>query len=182
MNFILPLLIAVASVGTSPDTPYPDARYPDTTELFRCSFDGSWDSNFDSWPDRWTRRRGRGFPHYVSISIAADATAVDGNCLRVNLDGGGAVAYSPAVEVSPLFAYVLEVLVKTDGLEHDRAYLSLTFLDRNNQRLETFCSSKVRFTDGWKKLRLGPATPRSTRSCKQGEKSASSSSTAYRIQ
>ena len=127
--------------------------------MFHCNFDSSWDENFDEWPDRWTRRRGEGFPHYVNIRIHRLPSPAGDRCLRIQLDGGAAAAYSPPVAVGPLFSYVLEGRLKTEGLQHDRAYFSLTFLDCNRRRLETFYSEKVQKTDGWQNIRLGPAAP-----------------------
>jgi len=156
MNFIVPLLIALAGI----ESPV-ESRYPDTTEVFRCDFGKDWDKNYDGWPDDWTRRRGRGYPHYVSMHIDADSPPPGGSCLRVELDGGAAAAYSPIIEVSPLFAFVLDVFVKTEGLKHDRVHLSLTFLDRDRKKVESFDSRKIRATGGWMKLRLGPVMPKS---------------------
>jgi len=160
MHALLPLfLIAVGS-----DTPI-ESRYPEAIEIFRCAFDQSWDENFDGWPDRWTRRRGPGFPYYVGIELHEASAPVGNRCLRIELDGGGAVAYSPAINVGPLFSYVLEGYIKTEGLTHDRAYFSLTLLNAQRHRLETIIGDKVRQTDGWKKFRLGPITPASHDTC-----------------
>jgi hypothetical protein len=154
VNVLLPLLI----VAIAPDPPI-EARYPEAVTVFHCTFDASWDKNFDQWPDGWTRRQGQGFPHYVSIKTAKYPSPQDDRCLRIDLDGGAAAAYSPPIEVDSLFGYVLEGYLKTEGLDHDRAYFSVTLLDAQRHRLETFYSEKVRQTPGWKKLRLGPISP-----------------------
>ncbi|MHC4180726.1 MAG: hypothetical protein ACYSWU_24770, partial [Planctomycetota bacterium] len=154
MNVLLPLLI----VALAPDAPI-EVRYPEAVTVFHCTFDGSWDENFDDWPDHWTRRKGRGFPHYVDIKIHGQPSPQGEASLRIELDGGAAVAYSPPVKVDPLFGYVLEGYVKTEDLNHDRAYFSVTLLDTQRNRLETFYSRKVRRTSGWQKLRLGPISP-----------------------
>ena len=156
VNVLLPLLI----VAVASDAPI-EARYPEAVTVFHCTFDGSWDEDFDQWPDRWTRRRGQGFPHYVGIKIDRQPSPQGEECLRIELDGGAAAAYSPPIEVNPLFAYVLEGYLKPEGLNYDRAYFSVTLLDQQRQRLETFYSEKVRQTPGWQKLRLGPISPRS---------------------
>jgi hypothetical protein len=154
VNVLLPLLI----VAMAPDVPI-DARYPEAVTVFHCTFDKSWDENFDGWPDRWTRRRGRGFPHYVNIKIDQQPSPQGDRSLRIDLDGGAAVAYSPPIKVDPLFGYVLEGYLRTEGLTDDRAYFSVTLLDEQRQRLETFYSEKVRQAPGWTKLRLGPLSP-----------------------
>jgi len=156
VNVLLPLLI----VAVAPDAPI-EARYPEAATVFHCSFDGSWDEDFDQWPDRWTRRRGQGFPHYVSIKIDRQPSPQGEECLRIELDGGAAAAYSPPIEIDPLFGYVLEGYLKAEGLNYDRAYFSVTLLDQQRQRLETFYCEKVRQTPGWQKFRLGPISPAS---------------------
>lgn len=152
------VLLSVWIVAVAQDVPL-EVRYPEAAEVFRCTFDPSWDENFDEWPDGWTRRRGRGYPNYVGIKISHEPAPVGEHCLRIDLDGGSAVAYSPAVKVGPLFSYVLEGYVKTEGLQHDQAFFSLTLLNQQRHRLQTLYSAKVRLTEGWKKIRLGPVSP-----------------------
>ena len=135
------------------------SRYPEATEVFHCNFDQSSDANFDAWPDGWTRRRGPGYPGYLKIEIQPSPTPTGGQCLQVNLDGGGAVVFSPPIEVSMLYSYVLEGLLSTEDLEHDRAFLSLTFLDVDKHPLVTFESEETVDTKGWKKISLGPIAP-----------------------
>lgn len=156
MNVLLPLLV----VAIGPDVPI-EVRYPEAATIFHGTFDPSWDENFDGWPDHWKRRRGPGFPHYVSIKIDEDHSRQGERCLRIDLDGGAAAAYSPPIKVGPLFSYVLEGSLKTEGLRHDWAYFSITLLDAQRHRLEAFHCEKVRHSGGWKKLRLGPISPAS---------------------
>ncbi|MFV2067861.1 MAG: hypothetical protein ACC645_12875, partial [Pirellulales bacterium] len=136
-----------------------DGRNPDAVELFDCNFDESWDVNYDRWPDRWTRKRGARYPHYVAIAIADDATASAGRCVRVTLDGAGAVLYSPSIQVESVFSYMLEGRIRTEGLVHDRALLTVTFFDSQGNKLETFTSRSVRSTANWETVRLGPISP-----------------------
>ncbi|OHB68345.1 MAG: hypothetical protein A2V70_06735 [Planctomycetes bacterium RBG_13_63_9] len=154
------VLLSVLLVAVAPEVPI-EARYPEADAVFHCDFDDSCDENFDKWPDRWERPQGPRYPRYVSVKISEDSSPMDSRCLRVDLDGGAAAAYSPPVKIAPLFSYVLEGYVKTDGLEHDRAYFSITLLNRRRQRLQTLYSEKVCQTQGWKKLRLGPIAPES---------------------
>jgi hypothetical protein len=137
-----------------------EARFPEATQIFHCTFDPSGDVNYDDWPDRWTRRRGPGFPRYVAIKISEELSPVGGRCLRIDLDGGSAVAYSPAIPANALHGYVLEGRLRTEGLEHNRAFFSVTLLDKDRQRLETVYSKKVQTAGQWQKLRLGPIMPR----------------------
>jgi len=151
MNVLLPLLI----VTLAPTAPI-EGRYPEATEVFHCAFGEKWDQNYDAWPDNWTRRRGPNYPRYLPIEIIAETTPVGKHCLRIELDGAGAVAYSPPIPVSTFYEYVLEGLVRTQGLDHDRAWISLTFLDAQQKEVDHYPSAKLRDTQGWKKLRLGP--------------------------
>ena len=156
------VLLSLWIVAVSADLPI-EARYPQAAEIFSCTFGRTWDENFDGWPDRWTRRQGRGFPHYVQIKISGEPSPVGDRCLRIDLDGGAAVAYSPPIRVGPLLSYVLEGQLKTEGLNGDRAHFSLTFLDKDRHRLETVCSEQIRDTQGWSKVRLGPLSAGSDR-------------------
>jgi len=154
MTWIIPFLVFCA--GT--EIPL-DSRFPEGTEIFRCTFDTSWDANYDGWPDQWTRRQGPGYPHYVNIRISEEPSPVGNRCLRMEMDGGGATTYSPPIQVGPLFSYVMEGYVRTDGLVHNRAFVSLTFLDEQRRRLQTVQTRSFRKTDGWCKVRIGPIAP-----------------------
>ena len=96
MKILLSLLILTV-VPAAPNA------VADAPEVFECTFGESWDQNYDEWPDGWSRRRGKGYPEYVSVKIvtAEDALA-EGKCLQVDLDGGAAIAYSPPIRVTPL--------------------------------------------------------------------------------
>ena len=154
MNAVLSLLI----IAVGPDVPF-DERYPGATEVFHCTFDKSWDQNFDGEPDGWVRHRGPGYPHYLKIAISQQSTPVGDRCLKIDLDGGAAIYYSPPIPVRSLYTYVLEGLLATEGLQHDHARFSLTLLDDKRHRLETFCSESIRDSQGWTRLRLGPIAP-----------------------
>ncbi len=153
---ILHTLVILAMIPAAPNAA------EDASEVFRCNFDQSWDQNYDDWPDGWSRRRGKGYPEYVSVKMvsAEDAPSAE-RCLQIELDGGAAVAYTPAIRVTPLFSYVLQGVVDTSGLEHDCAFLSLTLLDANNERLESYSSDPVGRAEGWTVLKLGPVKPQS---------------------
>ena len=152
MQALLSLLI----VAISADSPI-EGRYPEATEIYHCAFAEKQDKNYDGWPDGWSRRRGRGFPQYVKVRIVDEASPAGNRCLRFDLDGAGAVAYSPPIPVGPLHSYVLEGLVKAEELRFSRVWLSLTLLNENRERLEAFATEKLPETKGWKRLRLGPS-------------------------
>lgn len=137
----------------------------DRQEVFHCAFDQPWDTNYDGWPDGWSRRRGKGYPEYLSIKIAGDGQAEGSRCLEVRLDGGAAAVYSPAISASPLCNYLAEVAIDTSGLAHDEAYLSLTLLDANRRKLETYQSEKAGPAEEWRTIQLGPVEPKSGKVC-----------------
>lgn len=123
--------------------------------VYQCLFDDASDANFDGWPDGWTRRRGLGYPHYLAVTIDTPSPPSGGRSLRFNLDGGAAVALSPAIPVRPEYDWVLEGYVLTKGLVHDRAFLSVTFLDEGRKPLSVSQSEAVCDTS-WKRIRVGP--------------------------
>ena len=163
MNFMLSILI----VTMIPTAPIGSGSTQGAT-VFHCDFGESWDKDFDGEPDGWTRRKGQGFPEYVSVKISEEPAVEGKRCLRIDMDGGGAVSYSPPVRVSPLYSYVLEGYISTEQIEFARAYLSLTLLDESDgkrlpQRLESYYSDKFCETDGWARVRLGPIPPQDSR-------------------
>ncbi len=130
--------------------------------VFRATFEDAEDINYDRWPDFWKRRTGPGFPHYLKIEITDDPVDPGGanHALRVRLDGGGAEVYSPPIPASPLFSYVLRGRVRTSGLKHDAASVSLWFQDAQGRTLERWESRLVRgTTPQWQPLQVGPVTP-----------------------
>ncbi len=130
--------------------------------VFRATFEDAEDVNYDRWPDFWKRRTGPGFPHYLKIEIADDPVESGraNHGLRVRLDGGGAELYSPRIPASPLFSYVLRGRVRTSGLKHDVASVSLWFQDAHGRTLERWESRLVRgTTPQWQLLQVGPVTP-----------------------
>lgn len=155
---MLKLLLPTLILAANPLAPI-DGRYPDATALFECNFGEADDVNYDGWPDQWSRRHGPGYPHYLSISIIPDRTAPGGYCLRMELDGGAAAVASPPIQISSAHSYVLEGLVKTEGLDHNEAFFSLVFLDEQRQPIESFDSLRVRTDGAWQRLELGPIAP-----------------------
>jgi hypothetical protein len=128
-------------------------------EVFRCNFGEPSDRNYDGWPDGWTRRHGAGFPQYVAIKIAEGPSPAVGRCLRVDLDGGGATAYSPPVPIDSRSNLLLDARVNAENLKYDRAWISLRFFNGKQQQLTTVRSGRVGATAGWEKLGLGPVAP-----------------------
>jgi hypothetical protein len=151
MNSLLTLLI-VAVGATAPN----ERRYPDAVQVYHCGFEQQNVAADESWPSGWTRRRGRGYPHYLPVEMTARPSPEGKRCLRLQLDGGAVVVSSPPVPATVDSRYVLEAFIKTEQLKHDRATISITFLDENQKPLDTFSSVATQHTSQWSKLHLGP--------------------------
>ena len=136
-----------------------ETHYPGATAVFQCKFDSSQDEGIYGWPPGWTRRLGPGFPRYIRVRMGENHPPSGGRCLRVELNGGAATAYGPAIAVRPDLQYVLEGYVETSGLQNDGAYLSLTFLDAARTKLGNTTSEKMSGSRAWQRIRLGPVSP-----------------------
>ncbi|MGC4006082.1 MAG: NEW3 domain-containing protein [Pirellulales bacterium] len=90
---------------------------------------------------------------------AAAESRPPGCALRIQLDGGAALVRSPEIPVNPLFTYLVEAQVRVDRLEHDRAFVALTFFDAKRRPIETIISPKIQRTNGWETIRIGPLLP-----------------------
>ena len=152
MNLVIPLLL-FSFVGD------PSNHGRDAQSIFAASFEHNQDPkkdedvNYDGWPDRWKRQRGKGLPQYLKIGIGGNG----GNrFLEINLNGGGASLVSPTVRVSAMSGYVLDAKIRTQGLRRDYAYAELLLMDMNGNTLETHRSRRVTGTGGWQNLRVGP--------------------------
>src|SRR6185295_3569176 len=110
-----------------------EARHPDAVPVFHCTFGEDWDMNYDGWPDRWVRKSGLGYPHYVNIAIQDDATAVGKKCLQIDLDGAAAAVVSPPIRVMSRFSYVFEAQLKNVGLKYSTVVITLDFCDASGR-------------------------------------------------
>jgi hypothetical protein len=163
LPYLLPLLILTADAPAHTASPLKQAQ-----EVRRWDFEGNDDKNYDRWPDDWARRRGKGFPLYLNVEIAEIERPRAGNqqassgiqhALRMELDGGAVLVYSPLVEVSPLFTYVLNGYIKTEGLTHDVAYAEVMFYDKDHTLLESIESVHHTQSRNWAAFQIGPVTP-----------------------
>jgi hypothetical protein len=159
MSGPLLLILLIVPAATEPSI----ASAGSKAQVFRCTFDEASDRDYDGWPDGWSRRRGPGYPPYVKAFIAPQPGPSGGRSLRIELDGGAAALYSPPLPVAAASEFVLTGQVRTEGLQSDVAYLSVTFLDDRGQTLETRSTEKVCQSRDWKPLKLDnlvPASPR----------------------
>ncbi len=160
---ILDPLVASQIIATPHDSREFAERQPEAVMLYSCEFDNSSDANFDNWPDHWIREHSVAYPHYLPIRLVDEASPIGKRCLRVDLDGGAAAVHSPPVNVDAMYTYVVEGYVRCEGLKHDQAWLSVTFLDENNRVLETAASERLGKSSPWTKLRIGPIAVRSAK-------------------
>jgi hypothetical protein len=151
MNLLLLLLI----VATQPLAPI-ESRHPDAVEVFHCGFEEAMDKDANFWPDGWTRKKGPNFPAYLPIKIVEAETPEGHYALRIGLNGNAGCVSTPPIEVGSLFSYVLEGTIRTEGLKHDRAFISLSLRDGQGKVLETFVSEQIESAAEGKKIRLGP--------------------------
>ncbi len=150
--------LVILIVAADPHAPI-DARPPGAVLIYTCNFETANDINYDQWPDRWTRRRGLGYPHYLKIEIRPEQTATGEQALHVDLNGGAAAAMSPHVAASEKYGYWLEGRLRTARLVHDEAFLSLTFLDAQQSVVQRYFSERIGQSDGWQNVRIGPVGP-----------------------
>src|SRR3990172_4394865 len=122
-------LLCVLALIVSPSAAVGEPRHADAVNVFQCAFGEDWDVNYDRWPDRWVRKTGPAYPHYVTIEIQDDATAPHQKCLRIDLDGAAAAVASPPIRVMPRFSYLFEAQLKNERLKHSSAVITLDFCD-----------------------------------------------------
>jgi hypothetical protein len=139
----------------------PDSRphHPDAVEVFDCDFSRSWDVNYDNWPDKWQRVFGPGMPRFIQAEVEEDSTAASGHCLKIKVNGGGALVHTPCAGVSDNFSYEVESRLRVTGLKYARAQVRLEFCDENKTVLQTAEGPWITSTHGWLDLHIGPINP-----------------------
>lgn len=157
MALLLSLAIVANTDAEGSDRSYGSQAIP----LYQCDFEVGSDQNYDLWPDGWTRRRGPGYPQYLDISIhdAPPKESERGRCLKIELDGGAAYVSSALIPIATRFSYAVEMDIKIQGMKRDLVTMMLTFLDENQQPLETVETKPVTMVAGWQRLLIRPATP-----------------------
>lgn len=155
------ILLCLAAVGSAGEARAADdpGRYPEAIEVYRCGFGPETDPNHDGWPSDWVRLKDAKHPSYLPIGLSGEPGPDGDGALLVELDGGAATVYGPPVEIDAQYAYVLEALIRTEGIVHDEAFLTLSFQDDAGERIDVVVSPKLRQTDGWQRVLLGPVVP-----------------------
>lgn len=136
-------------------------RPADAIEVFHCAFDEAWDANYDEWPDRWTRKTGEKYPHYVDARLAeaGDPRATGGRFLQINLDGSSAAISSPPIRVTSRFSYLLTAQLYTKGLKNSDVTLSIDFYNAAGQKLQSRQEKLHNKRDGWHTVDIGSIDP-----------------------
>jgi hypothetical protein len=157
VSMLLRALCVMLSLGLAPVPA--SARNADTIPVFHCTFGDDWDVNYDSWPDRWSRKEGPDFPHYVNIAIQNDESAEKEKCLRIDLDGAAAAVSSPPIRVMSRFRYAFSARLKNEGLKYSSVVLTLDFCDSGGHVLQSEKSEPISNTNGWQSFEIGPIEP-----------------------
>ncbi len=139
---IVSALVAAPNAATADGAPQARVKAA-IAPIYECNFGEKADADFDGWPDGWSRRRGPGYPHYLKIGIVKQPAGTGERGLRIDLDGGAAAAFSPPIAIDSRYAYLLEGVAKSEGLTHDVAYLTLSFLGSQRKVLQTFASRQT---------------------------------------
>lgn len=150
-------LIIVSTLGGAPT----DAALEHAVEVYRCDFGASVDTDYDGWPDRWTRRRGGEYYEFLKIGLEADSGGR--GSMRVQLNGGAAAMFAPTVDISSRFSYALEADIRTEGVRYEGAYVLLTLYDALGNFLEKHSSPIVSSAAKWQTVKIGPITPADSR-------------------
>ncbi len=164
-----------AAPGESGDSGAAAMAENDTNTVYQCDFESATDRNYDTWPDGWKRRSGRGYPNYVNVGITRQPPVADAqpdvanqtnHYLQIDLDGGAASVYSPPADVSSVFSYMLTARLRTKGLVNSRAFISVEFLDKSGKvQQPAFNTPLTVDAREWKDVQLGPVTPADAGAC-----------------
>lgn len=164
------IAVALLTYSTQPGwakDPNTAARFasPDGLQNKLINFEEEWDRNFDSLPDDWKRRVGKGYPTYVQAELGQypqiDPTFGEYG-LQIRLDGGGAALTSPSMEVDPEYSYVFEAWIRTKETsqrERNVAWFTVELLDSDGSVKQTIESEKVSQKADWTLVRVGPFVP-----------------------
>jgi hypothetical protein len=136
-------------------------RPADAIEVFHCAFDEAWDANFDEWPDRWTRKSGEAYPHYVDIRMreSDDPQATDGRRLKIDLDGASAAVSSPPIRVTSRFSYLLAARLYVSGLRYSDVTVTIDFYNSAGKLLQTRKQGLKSRNDGWHTVTIESIDP-----------------------
>jgi len=148
-GLLILLIVTSAALGG-------EGRPSDIVTVFHCTFGKEWDVNYDNWPDRWERKSGPKYPHYVSATLTDSDATSGGRAISIGLEGAAFAIASPPIRIMPRFSYLLEARLKNERLVHSKVFLKLEFSDSSGNILQTARSPMIGTTKGWEVARLGP--------------------------
>jgi hypothetical protein len=149
------LLACILAAGPAPPSEAPGAHL---TSVFATDFGDPSDSDFNGWPDGWTRRHGGGFPRFVEVALDFESLTPEiRGSLRARMNGGAVEISSPAIPIDERHNYALSAAIKTAGLTHSQASARLTLLDENGKEIESFASATVGGTADWTTVDIPPS-------------------------
>lgn len=132
----------------------------EATLLRHFTFEARDDEDYDGHPDDWSRRVGQGFPAYVKSTIDRSVAREGRQSLRFDLNGGPAAIYSPPLLIDQQYSLLVRGAVRTKGLSHSVAVMSVSLLDHRRKRLSRHLSRPVGGTHaGWIDAQIGPIHP-----------------------
>ena len=131
-------------------------RHYSSDILYGTNFSAATDIDEDLWPDNWEQFYGPGYPRYMQIRIASRRTLFGSNCLEIPILRGGAVVFTPQARTVRGLTYVGNAYILSQGLQHNRVFISLSQLDSDGRILETTISEIVTNTNGWTRLTTAP--------------------------
>ncbi|MDR0521626.1 MAG: hypothetical protein LBH00_07210 [Planctomycetaceae bacterium] len=129
--------------------------------IYRVLFDKLSDAeDSDGWPDRWTRKEGFDgnipFPVHLAIGNAEYPSPFGNYALRMNMEGGAAAVFSPKIPIRPGMSYTVSAYAATDKLVFDDVSILAAFYGDEAKPIRTIESKKIRNTNGWQQLVIGP--------------------------
>ncbi len=130
----------------------------DAQVVFEQRFDVDALRTYDNWPPGWARQRGADYPPYLSIEISPDKSPTGPGSLKMELNGGGAILYSPEIAINAEHSYQLDAMIQTAGLRQDSAFVSITLLGEDRAPLTTYRTRLIGKTTPWTSVSLGPLT------------------------
>ena len=163
-RFILtaPLVLAMA-VCWFMSVSMPACRAQELIDRFEANFEQSEDINFDNWPDRWKRKKGREFPVYSKIEIEPElSSAANSNkVLGMHLDGGNISLVSEPFKIDARFSFHAHANIKTsENSKHPcKAWFTVTFYDAENQNVGEYKSTEISQDNKWNEISIGPILP-----------------------
>ena len=130
--------------------------------IYQCLFDNTSDAeDSDGWPDDWTKKSGIlendiSFPAHLVIGITEYANPFGNYVLRMNMEGGAAAVFSPAIPIRAGMCYTVSAYVDTNNLVFDEVSILANFYgDDAVKPIRTIESKKIRETNGWQQLIIG---------------------------